>query len=373
MYNLQKVFLLISTIFFTISCNNKENSGLTVIPVDIDQDKSLPLSEIADDIKQIELELTDESLIGRVRKVLLCGDYYAVLTNYGSENRILLFDATGKYIRQIGSTGQGPGEFTRVYDIACDVERGYFFAMSYPKIICYDLAGHFVKESSGKRGVGSIIVSLNYVNDALLYISEDVRKDETGSYTLSTMYKMDDDMQVKDSIEIRRVYFDKPGIFENPTKDFITDADGHTYFYYSDLYHEQQNPAVSILRDTLYQKEDTQLIPYLRLKFKDDGIDAGGKKYIQLLNIYRSSRFVFSRYSDSNKNESYFFCYDTKNEKGYNMKDGYTDDFYHIPKKAVIRPFASSPEKFYYLYTDLDKAVDGEEPNPTLYVGTLKK
>jgi hypothetical protein len=33
------------------------------IPIDIDQNNSLPLSEIAEEITAIELELTDESLI----------------------------------------------------------------------------------------------------------------------------------------------------------------------------------------------------------------------------------------------------------------------------------------------------------------------
>lgn len=55
------------------------------------------------------------------------------------------------------------------------------------------------------------------------------------------------------------------------------------------------------------------------------------------------------------------------------MKDGYTDDINKIGERVSIRPFDSDPERFYYLYTDKDQAVGLDEPNPTLYIGTLKK
>lgn len=70
--------------------------------------------------------------------------------------------------------------------------------------------------------------------------------------------------------------------------------------------------------------------------------------------------------------KEYLFCYDTKTGKGYNMQGGYTDDIKQIEKRVYIRPFNLDTERFYYLHTTM-KPGDLEEPNPTLYIGKLKK
>ena len=64
--------------------------------------------------------------------------------------------------------------------------------------------------------------------------------------------------------------------------------------------------------------------------------------------------------------------YDTKTGKGYNMKIGYMDDIHQLEYPKIIRPFHINPEMFYYWHTHM-KPGDLEEPNPTLYIGKLKK
>jgi hypothetical protein len=123
----------------------------------------------------------------------------------------------------------------------------------------------------------------------------------------------------------------------------------------------------------LHRFENNRLIPELKLKFKNDGIDGSGNKFINLNKIYRSSRYVFSVYNHVQKDYNrYFFCYDTKTGKGYHMQDGYTDDIHQIEGRVRIRPFISDTEMFYYLHTHIGPD-DLEEPNPTLYIGRLKK
>jgi hypothetical protein len=89
--------------------------------------------------------------------------------------------------------------------------------------------------------------------------------------------------------------------------------------------------------------------------------------------MYKSSRFVFAVFGHVIRNEYYRFCYDTKTGKGFTMKDGYTDDIHNIADRVSIRPLDSDVEKFYYVHTNLDENDSLEEPNPTLYIGTLKK
>lgn len=131
-----------------------------------------------------------------------------------------------------------------------------------------------------------------------------------------------------------------------------------------------------VLRDTVYRFENNQLVPDFRLKFKNDGTDRGGNLHIDLRNVYRSSRYIFADYYDHSLvfdiYYAYFlFCYDTKTEKKYNFLWGYTDDINQIDS-VNIRPFHTNPEMFYYWHTHI-KPGDLEEPNPTLYIGKLKK
>ncbi|MDR0542016.1 MAG: hypothetical protein LBH19_07355 [Dysgonamonadaceae bacterium] len=77
---------------------------------------------------------------------------------------------------------------------------------------------------------------------------------------------------------------------------------------------------------------------------------------------------------DKRDKNRYDFCYDTKTGKGYHMQGGYTDDISPMEKRGMIhlRPSVLDPEQFYYLHTP-EKPDDLEEPNPTLYIGKLKR
>ena len=88
--------------------------------------------------------------------------------------------------------------------------------------------------------------------------------------------------------------------------------------------------------------------------------------------MYRSDRYIFAVYGNLLNNTYHWFCHDTKTGKGYNMENGYTDDINKIDKPVKIRPLISDTEMFYYWHTNM-KPDDLEEPNPTLYIGTLKK
>ena len=124
-----------------------------------------------------------------------------------------------------------------------------------------------------------------------------------------------------------------------------------------------------VFSDTLYRIENKSIVPELKLKFINNGVN----KFISLFNIYRSSRYIFAIYDNVHfPGIIYYFCYDTKTGKGYNMQDGFTDDINGIDKPVKIRPFSHDTEMFYYLHTNMNPN-DLEEPNPTLYIGKLKK
>jgi hypothetical protein len=363
---MKKICLAVMIALFT-SCGDKEKIGLRTIPVDVDRDVSLPLSEITDDIRSVELELTDSSLIGNVRKVLLCGEQIVVFNGVAGGGEILLFDGDGKFVRKIGKRGQGPGEYNVIRDVATDGKNGYVYvASSGGKFVCYDLDGRLVREDSSP--LFQPVKSLKHINGRLTYIHEYIgEKDAAGSFNRGMLYELDTQLQPLDSMEIRKVYLERIGVWVHPYEDFVNIAGKKKYLYLSE---QNEEPLV---RDTLYELADNRLIPHLRLRFPDEGVAADGTKYIYLLNVYRSNRYVFAVYWHSLRQEYYRFCHDLKTGRSVNMKDGYTDDVHRLEKRVSIRPFDSDAEKFYYLHRCEIPAGSDEEPNPTLYIGTLKK
>ena len=357
-------------VFLLYACSSNLQGDLLEIAVNTNRDGSLQISEITEEMTAIELELTDESLINSdmiVRIIITENNIIVAESSIVGLSKVLVFNQDGTFVRSIGSRGQGPGEFNIISNIAFDDKSNRLFMVnSQPnKIICYDLEGKFVKESR----FNCPITDINYINGELLLNCLCRR---TSNHASNVLYRMNESFQIIDSCIRWENYYERATWMDlNLFKANIVQNNTFVYLYSNDIYPKQYAPEVKVLRDTLYRVEDNQLIPELKLKFKNDGFDSAGDKIIDLFNIWRSSRYVFAVYMTDNKTR-YYFCYDTKTGKGYNIPDGYTDDINGIEKPVSIRPLHTDSETFYYWHTHM-KPDDREEPNPTLYIIKLKK
>ena len=353
-----KILFTCSVISVLMLCCKTENNDYLTLFVDVDTEASLSLSEITKSLDVVKLELTDSSLISRPRRVI-CTEKNILVVELKS---IMLFDKTGKFIRQIGSIGQGPGEFTGIWDATIDAKNGHIYVIARSlKRICYDFEGNLLKEYSPNSSAP--INNIYFVNNELLLLSEVVvaqdglKRNETYLYTLTP------DLQDKDTILIRKINHN--GIWIHPYNDYITNDGEHTYLYYSDI---SKN---NFLIDTLFQLKDKKIVANVHMKFKNEGLSMSGEKEIYIYNVYKNSRYVFIQYYYMSKRQDYYYCYDLKTGNSYNMKDGYTDDIY-TGENVKIRPLNSDANKFYFLHTKMSDS-DIDEPNPTLYIGTLKE
>jgi DNA-binding beta-propeller fold protein YncE len=75
------------------------------------------------------------------------GDIYVAEGHGGANARIVVFDRTGKYLREFGKKGSGPGEFDQPHGLAFDAKGRLFVAdRSNNRIQIVDKTGTFLEE-----------------------------------------------------------------------------------------------------------------------------------------------------------------------------------------------------------------------------------
>ena len=353
--NTNRLLLIFTAIVICISALQAQTGTLKTVPVNMRENLPVKLSEITGEIKKISLELTDESLIGIINRIIFKDDQLIIFE--GKTDKVMLFDLQGKYIRQIGSKGQGPDEYSQIIDIAYDdIERIVFIVSTSRKILCYNIEGLLIKECP----IGfpeAIFFNDGYINLISTRFGEKVEK---GYLNRTTLYRIDNRCNLQDSLIVKSVLLERLGGSTFPQKDFISQVNSQTFFYYPILTPEP------IVRDTLYELKDGKLSPFLKLRFSDERSAASrNNKTKNLTNIWRSERFVFAHYQ--NRDGDFNFMHDLKTGQSANMKDGFVDDVHHTGT-VKIRPLGDN--LFYYLITPEFSDLE-EEPNPDVYIGTF--
>ena len=386
------VYFIMFLAFLFHLCGKEKKEGLMEISVDIGQDITLPLSTITEELTTIELELTDESMINpdRIRKILLCDNHVII----AETDQMLIFNMKGKFVRSIGSKGQGPGEYISIQGFTFDEKtKTIYIVNNRSQIIGYDLNGKFAKELTIRHlngGMGGQILGIEYFNNELLLfvesiIEKQIEENETLKCYHSVIYKINDEMQFIDSCFVRDDYFLNANFTKGRIDEYLTYNESAVFLYYPELssFYINSTPSLSqrigsverVLCDTLYRFEHNKLIPKLKLKFTRNGRDFNGDKNILLKKIYQSSRYIFAMYSTAfNQELTFLFCHDTKTGISYNSVK-YKDDSNNIEEligSHLIHPMSNNTELFYYWYTHMNPD-DLEEPNPTIYIGKLKK
>lgn len=101
----------------------------------------IALSDFVESITYLQLETTPECLINNNPEVILLKDYILTRTS----QQCLLFDRkSGKFIREIGHYGKGPGEFRGTYGFFDEISSIYYFIGWNGNLLKYSLDGKFL-------------------------------------------------------------------------------------------------------------------------------------------------------------------------------------------------------------------------------------
>jgi len=138
--------LLLILNFLVISCN--KTTKLTVeeiIEIDLAEDEVLLLSSIADSISYVQLETSDDCLLGNITDIQYFNGIYYISDK---SNTIYKFDSTGYFISRLFKFGKGPGEYVGIQAFAVDsIGNIHIMDMNKRKILEYNSAFEFIGET----------------------------------------------------------------------------------------------------------------------------------------------------------------------------------------------------------------------------------
>jgi len=117
-----------------------------VYPVDPKAGKTIYASSVFDSIAYLTLPFDEITTIGSIDKIEVYNSKYYFWDKIG--RKIWCYDNRGNYIFKLDKRGQGPGEYTQIYDFNIDKEHQQIQILdrNLRKILCYDLNGNYIKD-----------------------------------------------------------------------------------------------------------------------------------------------------------------------------------------------------------------------------------
>ena len=150
---MKSILLLLIITLLGCSSNKKQEpisrSGVPVINLseDVSTVPSLLLSEAAEKLEIVPLEMTDESVLSDITEMQVTD--HNIWIDHGREFYIYRFSRTGKFLNRIGSIGQGPGEYVNYLTFLVDEDKKEVYIFSTNNgVLVYDFEGGFKKQIS---------------------------------------------------------------------------------------------------------------------------------------------------------------------------------------------------------------------------------
>lgn len=152
MKSFKKNTVFISILLMLIQCTNRSNPDLNfhankngrTFQIDFEkcllESKKIMLSEIADSIAYLQLKTPNGVIISSIRNIIITGKHIFLI----SGGNAYQFYRDGRFIRQIGRKGKGPGEYMSAKDISIDPNTEEIRIFDSNKILYYSKDGKFI-------------------------------------------------------------------------------------------------------------------------------------------------------------------------------------------------------------------------------------
>jgi hypothetical protein len=122
------------------------------------QKNTIKLSQVASEVKYIQLETNEKCPVAENAKYYFSGDYIFVR----NRDHILQFSSDGKFIRKFGTPGRGPGEIYIIHNVSIipDKKLIIIYDMAPHKLLYFNFDGVLIKTVNTPR-----YMEVNVMND----------------------------------------------------------------------------------------------------------------------------------------------------------------------------------------------------------------
>jgi hypothetical protein len=136
------------------SCKSNDKTDVETIPISINIKSFHEKLDVTEyfDVEFITLETSKPSRIGIIEKII----YHKGLLYIHDmqQQKVLVFDELGKYVRTIGKIGRGVGEYIRLADFEIHNDNVYISSLVNNKMLVYDLEGNCIDELKFPNYIG---------------------------------------------------------------------------------------------------------------------------------------------------------------------------------------------------------------------------
>ena len=128
---ISSIVIFLSIYFLTLACTSERQnddkpleyqnplSNANHYGIDIEDASTVKISNLFDELDYIRLETNDTLLISGIRKLIVQDGLIYISSN----NAILTFDLSGKFVRKLDKKGKGPDEYLSISDFIIDGEN----------------------------------------------------------------------------------------------------------------------------------------------------------------------------------------------------------------------------------------------------------
>ena len=139
---------ILVVLLFIAGCTTSSSEKHSGMPLTVPLTKGnnpILLSNIVDSLHYIQLETTDECVIGTIKKLYSIGDKLIIFDRDITKS-IYFFNKDGTFINKISRIGRGPGEYVSITDIAimAENEEIIIWDSRARKLFIYDFDGTFI-------------------------------------------------------------------------------------------------------------------------------------------------------------------------------------------------------------------------------------
>ena len=319
----QLIIQLVAVLVFSLGiqrCTKQasvDQGDMYVIPIQsvFETERSMKLSELVDTIEYLELKTPEGLIISTIRGVKQVEDFLLI------QARMVLYKFTqdGDYVCTVGGKGQGPGEYTGVYDFDMDYRSRRIVISDSGRTHYYDFDGNYLEsEKSETISDFAVIDTLKWVccPSPQIYPFRYVVLNANGD-TLRT---------------IANPNYGKPSKNEGGVYGYASTRQNRFYRHQGQLYTKGQ-----LDEDTVYRVEGTHRVPHIAFEFGSlhlpdqyaswydyEAFQKNAMNYWQVPAVFEDDRYIYATVQrarwDDDGDDFRYVLYDKVMREGFVQK-----------------------------------------------------